>query len=102
MPYLGRFKEKYGGDYPSIYSLTGYKYENKEKVLRYLTHANITAAAPGSAVDIISGEKIRGELLAYSDGEYEWTSTVPFYVERYNLKLPDEFIKKIMKEKAAG
>jgi len=34
-----------------------------------------------------------------NDGKYTWRSDVIYYFEKYNLKLPDEFVKEVLKLK---
>ncbi len=64
----------------------------KDEILSYLKSGRHVAAACGSAKDIFTGERLKDEWILLSDGEYEWTSDLIYYVEKYNLMLPDDFI----------
>lgn len=35
-------------------------------------------------------------MLAYTDGKYYWFSETIYYFEKYNLQLPDAFLKDIL------
>lgn len=87
-------KEIYGNEkFPSIRDLieeTAPK--SKNKILNYMKNGNVVAVAAGRATDIISGEVIDEELFCYSDGKYSWRSDTIYYFEKYNIKLPSEFI----------
>ncbi len=102
MKYLGEIKELYQQDYgyPSITSLiSDQPMEHKKEILDYLKKGEVLAAAAGRARDVISGEFIPTEWLTLTDGEYEWQTNLIFYVEKYNLKLPDEIVKHILSKK---
>ena len=68
----------------------------KNEIIDYLTNGEIIAAAAGRAKDILTGERIQGEWLTYTDGVYHWDTALIYYVENYNLKLPDEFLDHAM------
>ena len=53
--------------------------------------------APGRALDVISGEKIDRTLCMYNDGEYAWRSDIIYYVEKYNMRLEEDFVNKVLK-----
>ena len=36
------------------------------------------------------------EVIFMNDGKYSWTSTLIYYVEKYNLRLPLEFEKYVL------
>lgn len=91
MMQIGRFREHYGNDDPPFQSTAG-DIPGKARVLHYLKGQEIIAAAPGIMRDAFTGERIRGEMLLYSDGKYYWGSETIFYFEKYNLQLPKDFI----------
>ena len=70
--------------------------KDKNKILNHLRKGTITAAAAGRARDVISGEIIDGELTYLTDGVYEWRSDIPYYVDKYNVRLNDDFIHYVM------
>jgi hypothetical protein len=95
---IGKFKEIYKSDEcPSIRELitdTPFKY--KETVIKYLKLGKIQVAAPGIINDIIDGNRINLTLAYMTDGEFCWRSDLVYYYEKYNIKLPDDFIKKVL------
>ena len=88
--------EKLYGDNGEQYlkSVVSYKpYSNEDIILQYLKSGKVVAVAAGMARDILTGQRIKGELVAMSDGVYSWRSDIIYYVERYNMKLYDDFEK---------
>ena len=71
---------------------------NKEKVLSYMRNAEELAAATGIAKDAFTGEIIPEEWLAWGDGRYSWDTRILYHFEKYNLRLPDDFIDYILNE----
>ena len=69
----------------------------QEKIARYLDRGKTILTAPGVSVDFFSGESIENRLEIMTDGEYSWVSWLSYYVRKYNLKLPEEFIEKVMR-----
>ena len=88
-------REVFGEKYPALNSLVGYKYKDKQKILKYLRSAFVESACAGWYTDVKTGEKIPEKAVCYTDGKYWWRSDIPYYVERYNMKLPDDFIAHI-------
>lgn len=41
--------------------------------------------------------KNKVKFFVMDDGEFVWTSEVIYYVEKYNLILPDEFINHVLR-----
>lgn len=70
--------------------------QNKSKILNHLKAGTVTAVAAGSAHDVLSGEVIDGELTLLTDGVYEWRSDILYYVDKYNVRLNDDFIQHVM------
>ena len=66
-------------------------YENINIVLNHLKSGEIVACAAGRARDVFTDKTITEELKLMTDGKYEWRSDIIFYVEKYNLRLPDDF-----------
>lgn len=78
-------------------------FENKpyigiEKIISYLENGRVCLAAPGFGMDMITGERVKRNLEIRSDGEYGWSSMLPYYVRKYNMRLPAEFEAKVFKE----
>lgn len=70
-------------------------YPGQWKLLRYLRNGKVTIASTCVAKDIITGENISA-LYYMTDSEYQWLSTLEYYVGKYNLRLPLEFEEKIL------
>lgn len=92
---IGYFAECHGKGYP-LFETATIDATSKEKVLQHLRNSKVIAAAPGIMKDVFAEKTINGEMLAYSDGEYYWGSEAIYYFEKYDLKLPDAFIDKII------
>ena len=63
-----------------------------------MKNAQVTAAAACMFRDVITGELIPDEALCLTDGEYHWRSDITYYVEKYNMRLPQEFIERAVAE----
>lgn len=98
---LGRYREflpewpEIANTLPSIYdSFSSAEYEGQKDVERYLLRGGKqTAAFMGSVYDVTTGELIQAEAGVRNDGAYEWPMSLAYYVRKYNLKPPDEFIR---------
>lgn len=71
-------------------------YNTKETVLKYLNSGRVHMVTASRIVDAFSGEKTNIELVFMDDGKYSWSSKIPYYVEHYNLRLPEDFEKHIL------
>ena len=69
--------------------------DNKQVILDYFKKISSFASSPSMAKDVITGESIGG-LNAYNDGFYYWHNDTVYHFEKYNLKLPDDFIKHVL------
>ncbi len=68
--------------------------KDKEKVLRYLKGGRVVAAATGYPKNRRTGKEIREEMLAYTDGVFEWTTE-----DILNFELNDEmFNQKLIRQ----
>lgn len=98
---IGLFKEIEDKEkYPSLYDEIGFPMEPKIKdaVLRYMMRSSEIARALTTVKDVIdpdSGWRC-SPLKLISDGKYEWRSDLPHYVEKYDLRLPEEFVAHIL------
>lgn len=87
-----------GMGFPSIKgSFNADKYEGQEEIIEYMKKGKITMVSVGRDIDIVTGETIPYEKVFMNDGEYRWTSTLRYYVEKYNLRLPKEFEEHVIK-----
>ena len=84
-------------DYPSIQKyLEKEPYPNQGKIAHFLKNGKIEFARLSRVRDIFTGEQIPFEALAMSDGDYFWSNTLAWYVEKYNLRMPEEFERYIL------
>ena len=80
---------------PSIYDYIYNKsLENTNKICRYLEQGVTFIVSPGMVEDVICpGNGTIGSSNACTDGIWLWPETLPYYVRKYALKLPDAFIE---------
>jgi len=71
-------------------------YSKQDKIARFLNSGKIEFARLSRVKDIFTGERIPREVLVMSDGEYYWANYLAWYVEKYNLRMPEEFEKYIL------
>lgn len=90
--------EKENGNLPSLKdNISNSPIEEKQKILSYLKNKNyIKAVSPGTNFDIFTNDRIMGDYLLYSDGEYVWDFRIVYYFEKYNLNIGPGFIKHIL------
>lgn len=72
--------------------------EVKAKVLAYLRSGTEWSACPGIFTDDVTGERLPIQWLNYTDGHYSWNSKTIYQFYHYDMKLPDDFIKHILRE----
>ena len=98
MKIIGQFDEFGPGmGYPSIHGyLHGIPHPHKEQILMHLRNGQVHMVTATRIVDIISGEQTNIELYFMNDGFYSWSSRILYYVDKYNLRLPDDFVDHIM------
>lgn len=96
---IGRFRETHNNDnLPSIFDAIqedAPKY--KARILRYLKNGFPAAMAPGHLIDKIDGKTIISTLAYYDDSVYRWRSDVIYYFQKYNIKLPDDFVEYVLR-----
>lgn len=98
MIYIGKYEElSPGRGFDSMKEhFESYNYPGKEKILEYLRSGKVDMVSTDMARDVFTGEVIKIEKLGMNDGKYMWWNTISYYVEKYNLRLPEEFEKHIL------
>lgn len=98
MIYIGKYDElNPGKGYPSMRdSFSDAPYKGKDKVIQYLTNKNTDIVSAKIPRDVFTNEEIPMEPIGMNDGEYTWFTTLAYYVDKYNLRLPMEFETKIL------
>lgn len=73
-----------------------FKSKNKQKVLNYLNNGICLVACGGTFPDIIDDKKdvkLNHDFL--TDGEYVWYRDISYYVDKYNVYIDENFLRKI-------
>ncbi|MBQ6661407.1 MAG: hypothetical protein IJM57_08325 [Lachnospiraceae bacterium] len=71
---------------------------NIEKICSYLNQGIAFIVSPGNLQDVIRPENgISGVATAYTDGEWLWPGDLSYYVRKYALKLPEQFVETMQK-----
>jgi hypothetical protein len=97
--YVGNFIELGYDDYsdaPSLAATRGKRREGNTAALVAYLNAGITLVfAPGFDQDVLDGKSDAGSSSIATDGTYAWPRTLAYYVERYDVALPDDFEKHV-------
>ena len=93
---IGTFYELSGNKYPKFTAFE-MRPQDKAKVLHYLEEADHIAESPSMAVDVFTKERLSKAIALQADDKYIWRSDISYYFDKYNLKLPDEFINYVLK-----
>ncbi|MCR5566495.1 MAG: hypothetical protein K6F61_06555 [Clostridiales bacterium] len=89
------------GDLPSIYELVSDTPDDrKELILDYLS-TNPAVFCPGIVYDLFDPAAVIGDGSIYRDDKYYWPDYLAAYVEKYNIRLPEEFRNHILKNNQA-
>ncbi|MFC4157924.1 hypothetical protein [Chitinimonas lacunae] len=101
---VGYFRELKHGlrDGPSLKEAVekGNYAAEKTELLAYLKEGVLYAAAPGVGVDVLdSTGKLSGVAHALTDGKWMWPADLAYYVEFYNVSLPEDFLGDLRKRK---
>ena len=76
---------------------------HKERIVRFLLRGGaVEFARVSRAKDVFTGKHIPYEVLVRSDGDYFWATTLAWYVEQYNLRLPEDFERYILARMQRG
>jgi hypothetical protein len=93
--YVGNFVEVGFDDYPdapSLVQLRGKrKPDHKVEVVAYLRSATALVVSPGIDRDIFDPAKFAGSRTVMTDGVYAWPKLLEYYVDSYDVLLPQEF-----------
>ena len=83
--------------FPSMLdSMAKTPYASKETILDYLRNGNVHMVTAAKVVDTLKKARTKVNLVFMNDGTYEWSSAIIYYVDKYNLQLPDEFVNHIL------
>lgn len=97
MRYVGYAELEPGRNFPKLKdSFEKVAYPHKSDVLHFLLNGTVDFARVSRAKDVFTGDFIPTEVRVMHDGEFYWSSTLAWYVEKYNLRLPTDFEKHIL------
>ena len=78
---------------PSMKKYINKKISNKKKICKYLSEGIVLAACGEVVSDVLNPENgVIGTSDAVTDGSWLWPGDLVYYVENYNLELPQEFV----------
>lgn len=84
-------------DYPSMAdNFASSPYPEKDAILAYLRSGSLEAIAGNQSTDVFTGESTGIPGSVRSDGTYRWGGDLAYYVDKYNLRLPDEFVNHVL------
>lgn len=66
------------------------------KIITYLNNGEIILVSPSCSTDVFSGERIDKTKCILTDGEYSWSNSLSYYIQKYNLQIPKELENKII------
>lgn len=100
MVFLGKYDELAPGmGFPSMKdSFYEKPYPAKESVLNYLKSGKIHMVTAARMVDVFTGKITNLQNVHMNDGKYSWSSSLIHYIDKYNLRLPEEVETDILKK----
>ncbi len=70
---------------------------NEEKQVNYLKKGTVFIACAGIVKDVLNEKDgIIGSPHILTDGVWAWPADLIYYVEKYHIKIPDDFAKHMM------
>lgn len=74
-------------------SLSNFLGENIDQVVAYLKSGAAFIVSPGVSRDHLSGDhEVIGPLALLTDGKFLWPSDLAFYLRRYKVAIPSDFL----------
>ncbi|WP_411143417.1 hypothetical protein [Streptomyces sp. x-80] len=75
---------------------------DEDQIVQYLRAGEELFSAMGTVGDILgSDERILGGDSVFTDGEWIWRGDLWFYLGRYHVRLPDEFVTRVREQRYA-
>ncbi|AUW46865.1 hypothetical protein [Rhizobium leguminosarum] len=75
-------------------SFSEFSLEKRAKVIAYLRSGTVCVVSPGLSRDVVSAERnIIGSLSLLTDGVFLWPSDLAYYIEKYSVGIPQEFLE---------
>jgi hypothetical protein len=67
--------------------------DDEERIAGYLDQGTVLVFRPGLAADVLAAdEHLIGPAHILTDGVYAWPKVLGFYVRRYHVAVPSDFI----------
>lgn len=66
---------------------------HERDVVDYLQHGVLFIGSPGPVRDVVDNSGPIGTASVRTDGVWAWFADLPYYVERYHVVLPTEFLE---------
>ena len=97
---IGKYDEFGPGmGYPSIkHYLLEEPHPAQTVLLQYMKKAHVHMVTASRFSDAVTGETIHSELCFMNDGQYMWSSRIIYHVEKYNLCLPEAFVRHVLSQ----
>ena len=94
MKFLCEYDEFYPNKgFPSIKPLLhGTEYSGRKEAIAYMCSGRPFLVSTKIPDDIVTGEHGVGGIAYRDDGDYTWSSELTYYVDKYNMRLPQDFI----------
>jgi hypothetical protein len=98
LPVVGAFSELWpywrGAELPSIHDAVSEHAEpDEEQLEQYLYDGDRLIVFMGGSEDVLgSGEQIFGGYNVMTDGTWVWLGSMCFYLRRYHVRLPSDFL----------
>jgi len=68
----------------------------KSKVVDYMKRGSIIASCPSSIVDKLEPSIRLRSHYVQADEIYQWNSYLIYYLEKYDVELPEEFVNHVL------
>jgi hypothetical protein len=94
------FKEHGLDDFPSILDAPQNMLSpgEAEMIARYLESSPIWVASPGIVHSHIDPAEIAGTLSIRTDGHWAWQDTMAYYVRKFRVSPPAEFVSEVQQK----
>jgi hypothetical protein len=93
---VGFFRELPHGlpDGPSLRESLGSTHASEPEILEYLRNGTMMVASPGMVGDVLGNPQVPvAAPHILTDGEWAWSGDLAYYVGKYHVRLPAEFVR---------
>ena len=75
--------------------------DHKAEIVNYRNDGEVGLACSALSRDVLTGERLKIRKQTRHDDVYEWNESLAYYVERYNVRLPQEFVDHVLAQISA-